>query len=208
MHGIKALHFNLPGRELAIEADSKTIEKCLSAIRKAGYKATITIPGKTTDVRSVSEDTWKMWTALAIACMVEIVELFFPDINPYSPVDIGCRALAVVSIVLSGLQTYRKGLAALLRLQLNINALMSIAVTGAFIIGEWPEAAMVMSLFAVSEWLERRASLRADNAIRKLLDLTPDTTEVFRDGQWQRQAVKDMVAHKILYVLGSDGKAE
>jgi hypothetical protein len=32
-----------------------------------------------------------------------------------------------------------------------MNALMSIAVTGAMLIGHWPEAAMVMVLFALAE---------------------------------------------------------
>lgn len=35
------------------------------------------------------------------------------------------------------------------------HALMSIAVTGAVLIGQWPEAAMVMVLFAVAEVIER-----------------------------------------------------
>ncbi|KAB0702073.1 hypothetical protein F7O91_34790, partial [Pseudomonas aeruginosa] len=41
----------------------------------------------------------------------------------------------------AGLPTYRKGWIALKNRNLNINALMSIAVTGAVLIGQWPEAA-------------------------------------------------------------------
>jgi Cd2+/Zn2+-exporting ATPase len=41
--------------------------------------------------------------------------------------------------------------------QLNINALMTVAVTGAFVIGQWPEAAMVMALYAIAELIEARA---------------------------------------------------
>jgi Cd2+/Zn2+-exporting ATPase len=37
---------------------------------------------------------------------------------------------------------------------LNINALMSIAVTGALALGQWPEAAMVMVLFTIAELIE------------------------------------------------------
>ena len=51
-------------------------------------------------------------------------------------------ALALLALFFGGLTTYRKGWTALANRNLNINALMSIAVTGAFLIGQWPEAAM------------------------------------------------------------------
>jgi Cd2+/Zn2+-exporting ATPase len=85
------------------------------------------------------------------------------------------------------LSTYTKGLAALRRGQLNMNALMGVAVTGAFLIGQWPEAAMVMALYAIAELIEARSVDRARNAIKSLLDLTPDTAEVRQaDGGWRK----------------------
>src|SRR5690606_26607902 len=81
--------------------------------------------------------------------------------------------------------TYRKGWIALRHGNLNINALMSIAVTGAMLIGHWPEAAMVMVLFALAEVIEARSLDRARNAIRKLLDLAPERATVQQpDGSW------------------------
>ena len=82
--------------------------------------------------------------------------------------------------------TFRKGLAALLHGRLNINALMTVAVIGAFVIGQWPEAAMVMALYAIAELIEARAVDRARNAIGGLLALAPDSAEVRQpDGSWQ-----------------------
>ena len=64
----------------------------------------------------------------------------------YTHLDVYKRqALAIAAIWLSGISTYSKGVAALRRGQLNMNALMGVAVTGAFLIGQWPEAAMVMA---------------------------------------------------------------
>ena len=94
-------------------------------------------------------------------------------------------ALAALAIGLAGFSTYAKGLAALRHARLNINALMTVAVTGAFLIGQWPEAAMVMALYAIAEWIEARAVDRARNAIQGLLSLTPETAEVQQaDGAW------------------------
>src|SRR5690606_21909340 len=94
-------------------------------------------------------------------------------------------ALAVASILACGLGTYRKGWIALRNGNLNINALMSIAVTGAVLIGQWPEAAMVMFLFNVAEMIEARALDRARHAVRDLLDLAPQVATTRQaDGTW------------------------
>ena len=100
---------------------------------------------------------------------------------------------AVISIALGGLTTYRKGWLAVSNLNLNINALMSVAVTGAVLIGQFPEAAMVMVLFNVSEAIEAKALDRARNAIKNLLALAPDTATVLReDGSWREMDIREV----------------
>ena len=94
-------------------------------------------------------------------------------------------AVAALAIWLAGISTYKKGLAALMRGKLNINALMSVAVTGAFLIGQWPEAAMVMALYAIAELIEAKAVDRARNAIKGLLALAPEEALVLgANGEW------------------------
>ncbi len=56
---------------------------------------------------------------------------------------------------------------------LGINTLMVIAVTGAMLIGEWAEAAIVVVLFSLGEALEGYATERARGALDGLLDLAP-----------------------------------
>lgn len=74
-----------------------------------------------------------------------------------------------------------------------MNALMSIAVTGAMLIGHWPEAAMVMVLFALAEVIEAKSLDRARNAIRGLLDLTPEQATVQQaDGTWREVGAKQI----------------
>lgn len=62
---------------------------------------------------------------------------------------------------------------AMRRLRPDMNALMTIAVIGAILIGEWFEAATVSFLFAVSLSLESWSVGRARRAIGALMDLTP-----------------------------------
>lgn len=120
--------------------------------------------------------------------------------------------VALVSILSGGLTTYKKGWIALKNLNLNINALMSIAVTGAILIGQWPEAAMVMFLFTVAELIEAKSLDRARNAISGLMQMTPEQATVRQaDGSWLEQEVKSIELGAIVRVrpgerIGLDGE--
>ncbi|MDA7880885.1 cation-translocating P-type ATPase [Akkermansiaceae bacterium] len=65
----------------------------------------------------------------------------------------------------------------------DMNVLMTVAVIGAIIIGEWAEAAAVTFLFALSELLESYSVSRARRAIESLMELSPLTALVKRNGE-------------------------
>ena len=111
-------------------------------------------------------------------------------------------ALAVVAIALAGLGIYRQGLTDLKNLHLGIHALMAVAVTGAFLIGQWPEAAMVMALYVAAERLEDQAMDRARHALGQLLASTPSTAQVQQaDGRYASTALEAVPLHAIVRVL-------
>ena len=109
--------------------------------------------------------------------------------------------LAVASIALAGLGVYRAGLGDLARFRLGISALMTVAVTGAVLIGQWPEAAMVMALYVAAERIEHGAMDKARHAIRALLDLAPETADVLQaDGRVQRQPAAQVALGSVLRI--------
>jgi Cd2+/Zn2+-exporting ATPase len=63
---------------------------------------------------------------------------------------------------------------------------MSVAAIGAIAVGQWPEAAVVIWLFAIAERIEALSLDRARNAIRSLMAISPESAMV-RDesGLWQ-----------------------
>ena len=136
--------------------------------------------------------------ALVVAVLAELSHLLLPETTVGR---IGGMALAAVAIALAGTGIYRSGLKSLLRGKLGIDALMAVAVTGAFLIGQWPEAAMVMALYALAEFIEHKAADRARNAIGGLMALAPDEAEVRgADGAWQRVAVRSVTVDAVVRI--------
>lgn len=71
------------------------------------------------------------------------------------------------------------------RRSLDINVLMVVAVIGALFIGEYEEAAMVVTLFAAAQWLEAQSLDRARKAIGQLIEQAPSEILV-REGTGDR----------------------
>lgn len=110
-------------------------------------------------------------------------------------------ALSVLAMLLGGPATFKKGLVALRTFTLNINLLMLLAVTGAMVIGQWPEAAMVTFLFALAELIEARSLDRARDAIRSLMALSPETARVFEADVWTELAAASVKPGQRVQVL-------
>jgi Cd2+/Zn2+-exporting ATPase len=81
-----------------------------------------------------------------------------------------------------------------------MNLLMTIAVVGAVIIGEWLEAALVSFLFALSLALEAWSVGRARRAVEALLDLAPPTVRVLIDGR-ETEVAADQVAVGTVFLV-------
>lgn len=81
-------------------------------------------------------------------------------------------ALATVA---GGFLVLPHALTSLRKLKLDMNVLMTVAVSGAWIIGEGAEGASVVFLFALAELLESWSVGRARRAIQSLLSLAPET---------------------------------
>jgi Cd2+/Zn2+-exporting ATPase len=101
-------------------------------------------------------------------------------------------AVFTAAAVAGGAFPARRAAAAIRSRTLDINTLMVVAVAGALVLGEWLEAAAVVFLFAVAQWLELRTMERARQAIRALIDLSPREALVRRDGDQSRIPVGEI----------------
>ena len=184
--GIDSLSFNLSKRTLTLVGRPECLAVGQAAIRKLGYSVEIITNGVSAATNHAM--SWqRLLLSLLFAVLAEMMELFSSDATVEKLLIV---VLSLSAILLAGLPVYFKGMSALRRSKLNMNSLMSVAVTGACLIGYWPEAGMVMSLFSIAEELEFRAASRARNAIAKLGELAPDFAMVKAiDGRWNNRAV-------------------
>jgi len=142
------------------------------------------------------------WPRIAAALVLAVLaEAAHWGLSLHPALEYVGMALAVVAIGLSGLGVYQAGLKDLVRLKLGIHALMAVAVTGAFLIGQWPEAAMVMALYAAAERIEDQAMDKARQAIRSLLQLAPETADVLQpDGSLRKTPVEQVPLDTVLRI--------
>ncbi|PTQ87157.1 heavy metal translocating P-type ATPase [Agitococcus lubricus] len=202
MKGISRLDFNLLNRELTVYhqlEDPKAIVTALNSLEMAPQLLEAGAPA--TPVRPALDSKDKILLAIGglAAISAEGIAWVTTQETGWSVI-----ALALVSILSAGLPTLKKGWIALSNLTLNIYFLMSLAVMGAVIIGKWPEAAMVIFLFAVAEAIEALSLERARNAVKSLTALAPEIAEVQAGDGWQEQPVASVnVGSRIRVRTGS-----
>jgi Cd2+/Zn2+-exporting ATPase len=187
MPEVKQLEFNLIQRVLTVTHTPDSLDKILKAIRSLGFVPEVHQDG---EIMGQLEVEHRPWAPLIIAAIIAVAAEVFDFMGMPAWLTI---VLAVSAIAIGGLHTYKKGWTALRTGNLNINALMSIAVTGALLIGQWPEAAMVMVLFSLAEVIEGRSLDRARQAISGLMKLAPDHATVLqKDGSWQEIPAREV----------------
>jgi len=89
----------------------------------------------------------------------------------------------LAAIVIGGYFIAKRAVYSARHKNIDMNVLMSIAVIGAVLLGEWIEGSIIVFLFSLAQMLEHYSLERSRNAVRELMDLAPDKAIVRRDGQ-------------------------
>jgi Cd2+/Zn2+-exporting ATPase len=114
-------------------------------------------------------------------------------------------ALYAAAVLTGGWFVVGRAWRALKRLRPDMNLLMTIAVIGAAVIGQWFEAAVVSFLFAVALALESWSVGRARRAVEALLAIAPDSARVLNiDGTVTDTRAADVAVGALLLVKPGD----
>jgi Zn2+/Cd2+-exporting ATPase len=207
--GIDNLQFNLIQRELTVQHRLQSIDSIMATLEALDMEPAV----KSDSLRSegspddqhaafstdyaIPRHKWVLICIAGLAAIASEVVAWSTAQETSWPVI----ALALLAIVTGGLDTLKKGWIALRNFSLNMNFLMSLAVIGAAIIGQWPEAAMVIFLFALAEMIETLSLDRARNAIKGLMAMTPELALVQGDdGTWREIAAKEVALNAVVRI--------
>ncbi len=119
----------------------------------------------------------------------------------------------VLAALIGGMNFFGKGWRSARALSLDMNFLMTIAILGAVAVGEYLEAGAIAFLFSIAELLERYSVDRARASVEALIDLTPASARVVRDGHEivvpvESLAVGDLVVVRPGERIPTDGQVE
>lgn len=206
LSGILELNFNLIQKELQVTYQDIEVSAIQNVLLSIGMKAEIkngTYTAKSLELLQ-SNVNYRDWIILGISGALAIVAEVFAYIT-HAENSALIIIFALSSILIGGRSTVIKGIKAVRYFTLNMNFLMTIAIVGAMIIGEWPEAAMVTFLFALAEMIESYSLDKARHAIRQLMEITPDVATVkTSEGAWQVKAVNEIQLNNVIWVKPGD----
>lgn len=143
-------------------------ESIAGAIRKIGFEV------EYRQRQGTPTSAWARqgrWISLGLAALLLALAagLWFVECQSTPAVIV----LAVASTVAAGHQVARAGWRAVRLRTLDMNALMTIAASGALLTGDYFEAATAMLLFGISLVLESLSLDRARHAVQTLIELSP-----------------------------------
>ena len=187
--GITGLGFDLINGIMTVDHVAGVVDPVRLArlvTERTGMPAIVQGEVEGSEAPSAEAESWWSrygpWVLTAASGLALAVGLAFSWLGPamgLSSIAAGRLAVAAyaAAVVAGGVELFPKAARNLLRLHLDIDVLMGLAMLGAAALGQWDEAATVAFLYGLSEALEAWSLDRARRSIRALLDLSPPTAE-------------------------------
>lgn len=171
----------------------------MKAVEKAGAFENLKLRAEN-EKAVVREPFWKQKSnyKVYISALILIISWFLSE--QYGEDHLYPITGYAAAIIIGGYTLFLKGFKNLARLNFDMSTLMTIAIIGAAIIGEWGEGAMVVILFAISEALERFSMEKARQSIESLMDIAPKEALIKRDNEEMRIHVDDIQIGDIMIV--------
>jgi len=135
----------------------------------------------------------ELWLTLGLAAAFTVATFFLPEILvPW---------FGVAAWLLAGYRVLIKaGKSLFSRQMFSEHLLMAIATIGAVVLGEYAEAAAVMILYELGQWLEHRAVEHSRNLIRGMLSLKPDKAHLLTDSGIEDVALDSVPIGSIIQI--------
>ncbi|MUG86922.1 cadmium-translocating P-type ATPase [Paenibacillus timonensis] len=198
--GVRDAKVNFGASKIAVYGDA-TIEELEKAGAFENLKVTpekVAREAKPEGIKEAKEPFYKKHSTLLNAILLVAFGYISQYVNGEE--NLITSLLFAASIVIGGFSLFKVGFQNLMRFEFDMKTLMTVAIIGAAVIGEWAEGAIVVILFAISEALERFSMDRARQSIRSLMDIAPKEALVRRNGQEMLVNVDDIAVGDIMIV--------
>ncbi len=106
----------------------------------------------------------------------------------------------LATMIIGGYTLFWQGLKNLSKLIFDMNTLMTIAIIGAVIIGEYLEGAAVVILFAINEALEAYSMDKTRQSIQSLIKMAPQDALVKQGNEWKVMPIRDVEVGNIVLI--------
>lgn len=209
--GVEKCSVNLLTGDLTVEGSAKKADVC-EAVQRAGYGISDDAVGEVKN-ESVDKDTLRLAIRLGVSlalCLVlmyiamgHMVNLKLPRVLYEHPLINGYLQMTLsLAVMIINKRFFINGARGLIRRAANMDTLvslgsfvsfayslyllivMSVSGHGDLLHGLYFEsAAMILALITLGKMLEARAKGKTTDAIRRLIDLTPKTARVIKDGK-------------------------
>lgn len=172
--GIAALDADVLERRLKVHFDAAAIDqgRIAEAVAETGMRAW-PVDRAARTAEAARQTTFPSLLGAAVVATIAAGVAWGVDASPWMQ-----KLLLTVAIVLALPGTLTRAVQAIRGRRLDIHVLMVVAVIGALLIDEWFEAAAVVVLFGIAQWLETRSLERARRAVREVFAIVPEMAEV------------------------------
>lgn len=217
LDGVRELSFQILQGRMRVEFDAArvTTETIVRAVARTGMVASLwsqsAAADDATDTRYRSERTFAMLASGVFLVVGTVAQGLAHGWRSALGIDMragqtmAAQGLHICAAISGAWFVLPKAFQSLRRWRPDMNALMVVAICGAFAIGETFEAATVAFLFAVSLGLESWSVARARRAVAALMSMSPDMARVLKqDGTQTSTIVRDVAVGTRLAVHPGD----
>lgn len=237
-NGVSVAEVNLPNNSLHLVFDSNviTLKKIKRLVDSLGYELIVDEDKPKEDLNIAEANKLHQRLIIALIATIPLLiismgHMFFglvisdflnPEINP---VNFALVQVALTLIVMyAGRDFYRKGFKALIKRAPNMDSLVALGTSVAFIYSlvitieiimnphdhslamslYYESAATIITLILLGKYLEARSSSKTNDAIKKLLDLAPQKATIIKDNKEIVISAEDVEVDDIVLVKAGE----
>ncbi len=232
LNGIKAASVNLSTSRMDVEFDENVItqKKIIEAVNSLGFEAVFNSLDESFNEKKkeVKKAFFRFFLSLIFALplfyisMGHMLGIYIPNFmspnkNPLNFALI--QMLLAIGSIIVGYRFYTKGFKNLFKCKPDMDSLVAISTSAAFIYGTievfgnfgnvlqvihnlyFESVGVIITLILFGRYLENRSKLKTNDAIKKLMELTPKTARILKDGKEMMIETSNVLKDDVVIIL-------